>query len=145
MAATPRPLRIGSFRGVPFRLGAYDFTGGRRNEWHEYPLRDIPLAEDLGRRGRKFSFQAHVIGDTWELQRNRLLTALEAEGPGLLLHPYLGQHNVLCDTFTVSEAEQRRIAQFTLAFLETAGYQFPTSTPNAIRVLARALAAAWDV
>jgi len=138
------PPRIGFFRGVPFRLGSYDFQGGRRNALHEYPLRDEPLAEDLGRRGRRFQFQAHVIGTTWELQRNALLRALEAKGPGLLIHPYLGQHTVLCDTFSVTEANQRRIAQFTLAFLETAGFIYPRSAENPTRGLSGALGAAWD-
>lgn len=139
------PLRIGYFRDAAFRLGAYDMSGGRRHEWHEYPLRDEPLAEDLGRRGRRFSFQAHVIGDTWEIQRDELLTALEAEGPGLLIHPYLGEHNVECDTFTVHEGDAgRRIAQFTLAFVETTGYVEPTSEPNSQRSLSRSLGVAWD-
>lgn len=136
--------RIGYFRDVPFRLGGYDLSGGRRHEFHEYPLRDEPLAEDLGRRGRRYKFEAHVIGDAWEAQRDALLDALEAAGPGQLRHPYLGEHKVLVDKYELSEGANLRIANFSLEFVETTEFQYPSSQPNQQRQLETSLGQAWD-
>ena len=50
MAKTWENLRPASFRGVAFEVGSHSESGGRRVELHEYPLRDAPYAEDLGKK-----------------------------------------------------------------------------------------------
>ena len=37
------------WRGIAFRFGEYSLRGGRRVAIHEFPTRDDPFTEDLGR------------------------------------------------------------------------------------------------
>lgn len=85
----------GSFRGVAFRTEAASNRRGRRVAVHEFPARDEPVVEDLGRRAREFQIDCHVIGADYRAQRDALLEALEAPGPGLLVHPWHGRMMVV--------------------------------------------------
>ena len=122
----------GSFRGARFRLDSYQTQTGRRGDVREYPLRNIPQAEDLGRKARRFAFTAYILGDNWEAERDALLNACEADGLGLLVHPFHGEHRVLCENCTVSESRAggTRYAAFELAFVEGGDYQSPSYTPD---------------
>ena len=62
-----------SFRGVEFKVQKHDATFGRRQVVYEYPQRDTPSTEDLGRRARELSLDAYVIGEDYHLQRDRLI------------------------------------------------------------------------
>ena len=122
----------GFFRGVPFRIDSYETTVGRRGEVHEYPLRNLPNAEDLGRKARRFNFAAYIMGPGYDLVRDALINACEADGPGQLIHPFHGTHTVLCETGSVSESRQggRRMAIFNLSFVEHGDFKFPDYEPN---------------
>ena len=54
---------------------------------HQYPYRDLPFAEDLGREVRRFSVHAFVLTQP---EYDALVEALESEGPGTLIHPWYG-------------------------------------------------------
>ena len=95
---------IGSFRGATFRTAGHERSGGRRIAIHEFPSRDEPLVEDLGRKARQFSIECHVIGAEYRGAREALLTALEDEGPGLLIHPWHGRMMVVALDYTSSES-----------------------------------------
>lgn len=109
----------GSFRGAPFRTQSHERSGGRRNAVFEMPGRDEPLVEDLGRRARQFSLEFHVIGSDYRSQRDALIDALEAEGPGLLVHPWHGQIMVAVLDYRSSEStEDGGMCWFTVTFQE---------------------------
>lgn len=110
-----------SFRGVKFYCDEATSTFGRRTAVHEYPQHDIPYIEDMGRKGVVFSLDCYVIGDDWEDQRDKLLTACEQAGSGLLVHPDLGEWTVVCDSCAVVESKvnSARKASFQLTFFET--------------------------
>ncbi len=112
-----------SFRGVQFFVDTSERTGGRRNVLHEYPFRDNPFSEDLGRGARGFQVEGYVFGDEYFTDRDALITALEKEGPGELVHPYYGTRQVaLAGPFRVREsAREGGIAQFAIEFVETLG------------------------
>lgn len=86
--------RPGSFRGVPFNLRTSSRTGGRRTILDEYPLRDAPSTQDMGRSARKFTLTMVVTGADYMARRDKLIEALEAKGPGTLVHPYYGEMQV---------------------------------------------------
>jgi prophage DNA circulation protein len=88
-------LQTGSFRGVAFRTRTADGQLGRRIALHEYPGRDLPYAEDLGRKARRFVLDLYVIGEDYMQQRDRLWQALEESGAGPLVHPWFGQIDVV--------------------------------------------------
>lgn len=86
-------LREASWKGVAFLVDDSSGEFGRRAVLHEYPARDLPESEDLGRAPRKISITAFFIGtdaaDAWE-KAQRLIAAMESAGPGALIHPWLG-------------------------------------------------------
>lgn len=128
-----RRLIGATFRGVPFFVEASERSGGRRGVTHEYPLRDEPFREDLGRDTRGFSIEGYVCGDDYLAQRDRLLDALEAYGPGTLVHPYYGTLTVAVKSFRVRDSrDDGGLAKFSVEFEQTpeAPAQ-PTATPNA--------------
>lgn len=109
-----------SFRGVEFYVETAELEGGRRTVRHEYPLRDVPFSEDLGRKGRSFSIDGHVVGDSYLEDRDALLSALEERGPGELVHPYYGTRRVVCSGFRVRESTgEGGVAVFSISFDET--------------------------
>lgn len=112
-------LQTGSFRNVPFFIEAHTLDGGRRAVLHEFPERDDPYTEDLGRRGRSYAIDCHIIGEDYFGHRDALIRALERSGPGVLIHPYLGRKDVQVTNFSLTESiTEGRICKFSITFLE---------------------------
>lgn len=110
-----------SFRGVPFRVRGHSRTGGKRGADHEYPQRDLPSPQDLGRTINRFELEAFVIGSDYHDQAQQLITALEA-GVGELVHPRWGSIRALCRSYTETETlADQGLASFTLSFVEDPG------------------------
>ena len=126
-----------SFRGVPFHVNDTDApVAGRRLVVHEYPGRDEPFVEDLGRRTKAWTIEAFVVGEDYARTRDRLIEACDVAGPGELVHPYLGSLQVQCRACSVSErTREGRMARFSLEFVESGANQFPTSTTNTTDVV----------
>lgn len=132
-------LRIASFRGVEFQVESSGFGVGRRTALHEYPFRDEAYAEDLGRSAEKFKIEALVLGDNYDLDRDRLLLALRESGPGDLIHPYLGElrAQVFGEVRVRESSKEGRLARFTITFVEAGKEQFPTAEedqPSIVRL-----------
>ena len=122
--------RQGSFRGAPFSTEESEAQGGRRVATHEYPQRDEPFAEDLGRKARRFRLDCFVAGGDYRSARDRLLDALEAPGPGELIHPFRGPMSVAVDEFSYREsAIGGGVCAFSIGFVE-AGQ--PVSAPISV-------------
>ena len=141
-------LQPASFRGVPFEVDAAEATGGRRLARHEYPLRNEPYTEDLGRKARSWTITAFLIGEEYDVGRNRLLRACEADGPGTLVHPYLGELRVLVESVLEKETKQEgRVARLSLTFVEAGrlGLAEGQSVDTSRRVRARAVAAVAQI
>jgi prophage DNA circulation protein len=129
-------LRPASFRGVPFYVDEASSEHGRRYHHHEYPQRDVPYAEDLGRKQRRYRVTGYAIGPGYMGVRDRLLTACEQPGPGKLVHPYLGELQVVCDGLQLRESDNEGGAcRFELAFAEPG----TRGTPRGRRALGAAL------
>ncbi len=112
-------IQQGSFRGAAFRTEGSERTGGRRVVSHEFPGRDMPVTEDLGARARTFSIDCHVVGADYLQQRDTLLDALEAAGPGLLVHPQYGRMMVVVFDYSCTESTgEGGIARFSITFGE---------------------------
>ncbi|MFZ5746354.1 MAG: DNA circularization protein [Pseudomonadota bacterium] len=111
--------RRGSFRGVEFRTSDSELAGGRRVAQHEFPLRDTPYNEDLGRRAGRFAIECWVAGADYFTARDRLIAALNGSGSGVLVHPYHGTLSVVCTDWTCREStEEGGIARFSIEFRE---------------------------
>lgn len=105
-----RYLSGASYAGVPFLIESHEFTTGRTAAVHVYPQRDTPTVEDTGRAVRRFRVRGFLLGDDYDLDRDRLIAACETRSPGYpfrvgraLIHPYLGTLTVFCESLRVSE------------------------------------------
>lgn len=110
-----------SFRGVPFYVESAELTSGRRSVRHEIPFSNVaPFSQDLGARAQSFPLEGYVIGPEFFAARDALLSALNTEGPGELVHPYLGTKRVQVSSVRVRhEAREGGICRFTIEFDET--------------------------
>mgnify|MGYP005930816313 FL=1 len=125
-------LRPASFRGVPFLVDESHVVIGRRVVLHEYPLRDKPYAEDLGKKAQVMRFSAYVIGSDYMDKRDALIEALELEGAGELIHPYFGSKTVTAteDIEIVESHEFGGMARFSLSFVEAGEQIFPDQSTD---------------
>lgn len=122
-------LQPASFRGVPFEVEGDDGTFGRRVQVHEYPQRDKPFAEDLGRETREFQITGFLIGPDYLAARDRLLAALEEPGAGTLVHPWYGSMQVVAKPARVSHSTRDGgMCALQLVFVEAGELTFPTTS-----------------
>jgi prophage DNA circulation protein len=126
-------LRPASFRGVGFHVDSSGGTTGRRAALHEYPGRDVPYVEDLGRKAWSFTFDAYVIGPGHLLKRDLLLAACRAKGPGALVYPTMAAMQAVC--VECSFTEQRHEGNYTgfrLAFAEAGQLLEPSAATSTV-------------
>lgn len=138
--------RGASFRGVPFFVESSEMSGGRRGPVHEYPGKDTPYREDLGREKRTFNVSGFVLGENYFTDRKRLQDALEARGPGVLIHPYQGTRIVSVIGYRVrEETREGGLARFEVEFLETGEASQPTVYTDVGAELAASVASMREV
>ncbi|WP_421793977.1 DNA circularization protein [Hydrocarboniphaga effusa] len=83
-----------SFRGVPFSVEYTEDVFGRRAAVTPFPMSDQADVKDMGGQAKSYRFAAYVLGDDYMAQRDALRDALNAAGPGRLVHPYYGEIDV---------------------------------------------------
>jgi len=99
-----------SFRGAKFFVETNSRQGGRRVALHEYPNRNTPYAEDMGRAAFKISVQGYCIGPYYLRMKDQLILELEKNGPGTLVLPmqYLRTDvEVMVNSYAVTESRER--------------------------------------
>lgn len=110
-------LMPASFGPARFYVDTNVRESARRIVQHEFPKRDVPYAEDMGRRARMFNVRGYCIvypRDTddplkkknYIPARDLLITALETEGPAILQLPLLGALNVSCPSYRITEEDK---------------------------------------
>ena len=122
----------GTFRGVAFDVkGEQGQNGGRRTVKREFPLRENGGADDLGKRLREYSFNAVIIGDDYMTRLDALIAALDAPGPGELVHPNYGTLQIQVDTWNCKEdTSSGGSADFSVSFLPPLTTTAPVSTAD---------------
>src|SRR5262245_53821924 len=111
-----------SFRGAHFHVESGSKESGRRIVTHEFPKKELPYSEDMGRRAYEFSVRGYIISypfDTdssdpgYELQlrdyriaRDALDQELVRGEPGILQLPTLAPMLVVCPRYRLSEEER---------------------------------------
>lgn len=122
-------LQPASFRGVYFKVSDDEATFGRRTTTYEYPNRDTPFTDDMGRTARRYAVSAYVIGNDYMAQRDRLLTELEKGGSGTLIHPFYGSLTVHVDReIKVHHSrENGGMCELSLQFVESGMLSYPTA------------------
>jgi len=149
-----------SFRGALFHVEAGSKESGRRIVVHEYPKKEVPYAEDMGRRVRVFNVRGYLItfpidtepSDTrdqslyvrdYRIARNKLIEALEsADGPGVLQLPTIDPIMVVNPQYRWLEEERSGgYCVFDMTFVEygAAPGQPPPATGDVLKAQSLAL------
>lgn len=140
MSTFAEKLRPASFREVPFSVTESTFTVGRRIHVFEYPQRDKPFVEDLGKSAREITVTAVFAGADYISGMQKLLDAMEQEGPGVLIHPMLGSMKVTPkeSTKVTYSTKDCGYSFATLTFVESGDYVYPTSVVDTAAKVAAA-------
>lgn len=143
MASWKDNLRPASFRGIKFFVDSSQYTGGRRVSFHEFPDRDKPYAEDLGKTGETFKIDGYILGDDYFTQKANIKDAANKEGAGELIHPYYGTLQVQVGAFSIDEnTKEGRYAKISFQFYEAGSNQFPQQVDDKQVALENSAAAA---
>ncbi|UXF57498.1 DNA circularization N-terminal domain-containing protein [Chromohalobacter phage YPCBV-1] len=133
------PELRGTFRGVDFHVERADTNGGRRWLVHEYPRRDRPYTEDMGRKAREWRLSFFVAGDDYDIQRDALIKALDAPGAATLVHPYLGTFSAVASDVSWSESTRNGgVCTFQVTFSESGLEAYPATTLDTQREVRQA-------
>jgi len=126
-------FRGGSFRGAAFKIRSHQKEGGRRVQEHEFPQLEQNRSEDLGRKIGRHTLDLYIIADDYFPARDALEAALNKEGSGELIHPYLGRLTVQAGDYILSESvDEGRMARFTVKFSEAGAAKFPQQFVDSI-------------
>jgi prophage DNA circulation protein len=109
-----------SFRNAFFHVEAGSKENGRRIVTHEFPKKELPYSEDMGRRAIEFTVRGYCIvyprdlagpglklyRRDYRIARDLLLGELEKEGDGVLQLPTLSPLRVVCSRYRLTEEER---------------------------------------
>lgn len=109
-----------SYKNAQFFAEATSRDNGRRIITHEFPKKELPYSEDMGRKAKTFTIRAYCItypytmdGDEgglynvdYRVPRDQLLDALESIGPGTLLLSTLPRENVVVTRYRLTEEDR---------------------------------------
>jgi prophage DNA circulation protein len=135
-----------SLGGAPFFIADADarsLSAGRRTVLTEFPKRDTPAREDLGRRARRWNVTGLVLGAEYMDARDALLAVLESEGPHNFSDPWLGEFPVILDgqVQLQESGAEGGMARFTFALVESGDEGEVRIAPSTSAALAAASAA----
>jgi len=124
-------LQLASFRNVNFYTESHSFSGSRNIVTYEFPGSEDFATDDLGKKVNSYSISAYIFGDDYMSQRDALLSAVQEPGSGSLVHTYLGNLEVFCSTWSLSENDQEgRFAKIDLTFIPVGTTQIENVTNN---------------
>lgn len=124
-----KELRPASFRGVKFSVVETQHTVGRRVVVHEYPQRDTPYTEDLGKAAREFTIKGIISGNGYIQRMNALEEKLAMPGAGELIHPRLGRLMVVPNgKANITYSSSVSSVEFDLKFVEAGERLYPTQS-----------------
>jgi prophage DNA circulation protein len=124
-------LRPASFGGARFHCESNSRESGRRIVEHQFPKKELPYAEDMGRSAREFSVRGYVIvfgSDSktdplkqrnYLVARDALMNRLETEGSSVLQLPTQPPQLVVCTRYRMAEEDRTGgFAMFDMTFQE---------------------------
>ena len=134
-----------SFRGETFLIEDTSVPVGRKVQLHEYPKRDEAYAEQMGKVARVHKVRAFIIGADCFDRRNKLLKALETEGEGTLVHPWLGQLMAVPGACEMSHSRREGgMVTFDLTFYPGNAQVNPSVKANTAKLTAQTSASYWS-
>jgi prophage DNA circulation protein len=100
-----------------FHVESGNQEGGRRIVTHEFPKKDLPYSEDMGRKATEYSVRGYIIQfvrDTgvdlyrrdYTIARNALQERLDKGGHGTLQLPMMRPLIVVCSRYRMTEEQK---------------------------------------
>ena len=89
-------LRAAHFKGAQFHVEQQMRSSGRRVVLHEYPKRDDPYAEDMGRHAVAYRITGYVIRPRLSDLEARADGGVQSADPGTLYDPAPREITVMC-------------------------------------------------
>jgi prophage DNA circulation protein len=122
-------LPDGQFRDARFFYQDSNGTGGRKTTTHEYPNKKERYVEDLGGLEKKFSLNVTTDDNVSYGDRDSLISALDESGVGPLIHPSMGNLQVVCVGYNFNESvKELGITKFSIEFEIASLNVLPTAT-----------------
>lgn len=90
-----------SFRGVTFEYFGVDDSSDKALATHQAPYNNGAAIFDMGNNPKNISITAIIDGAEYEQALEKLLTALDAQGAGELVHPIFGAMEAICASHRV--------------------------------------------
>jgi prophage DNA circulation protein len=118
------------FRGQQFHMESMSRENGTHVVTHQFPKRDVPYSEPMGRRAFEFTLRGYTIAypfnsnqplyqRDYRVPRDNLIKVLEEGLPGSLQLPTLPPMYVLCTRYRVTEEEKLGgYCSFDMSFVE---------------------------
>ena len=109
-----------------FHVNTDTFSSGRRAQVHEFPYLQRPYTEDMGKKSDEFEISAFLIGDDFDLARNKLIQELKKPGNGKIVHPNYGEVAVNVLGFDVKhDKNSLGMCTVTMRFVESGSLVAP--------------------
>ena len=126
------------YRGIQFDGLDVGLDTGRDVVVHEFPQHDEPYAEDMRRSTRRYKVRAFLTGADVAVQKVALIGACEMGGSATLVHPELGNLQVVCETCSMSEdSSVKSYVEFELGFVDAGSvYKATASKLSKMQALA---------
>lgn len=136
------------FDGFLFHVESGSRESGRRVVIHEYPKRDLPYTEDMGKSAVQFTVRGYCItypfntnvtlyNRDYRIARNLLQQRLEEGGAGTLQLPTLSPMRCVCQRYRLTEEEKfGGYCVFDMQFVEIGAPPFRPVTNTTENMLA---------
>jgi prophage DNA circulation protein len=132
-----------NFKGAFFYCEVGTYECGHRLVIHEFPKKDKPYTESMGRRYYGFTVRGYCIQSqtqpdyrNGQFGRNQLQEILDNGGKGMLQLPFQKPKEVMCRQYRMTEEDRRGgYVVFDMQFVEASELPFrPTPDPRSILI-----------
>jgi len=128
-----------SFRGISFLIPQASVPIGMKGQLHEFPQRDEPYFEQLGKQSQVHRLVCWIIGDDCFERRDKFMEAIQTPGAGELVHPWLGRMQVKAGEGELThDFKAGGMAAFEVTFYPDTPLKFPTTKINTQQQVASA-------
>lgn len=134
-----------SFRGISFLIPQATVPVGMKGQLHEFPQRDEPYFEQLGKQSQVHRLTIWIIGDDCFERRDKFLEAIQTPGAGELVHPWLGRMQVKAGEAELThDYQQGGMVSMLVTFYADTPLKFPVARVNTQQQVVKASESMWE-
>lgn len=134
-----------SFRGISFLIPQATVPVGMKGQLHEFPQRDEPYFEQLGKQSQVHRLTIWIIGDDCFERRDKFLESIQTPGAGELVHPWLGRMQVKAGEAELThDYQQGGMVSMLVTFYPDTPLKFPVARVNTQQQVVKASESMWE-